>query len=261
MIAETLVIHGGDLVEWCETSGYVKKPPKLVEPACLRVEFTKAPTALRVYHKPNGTLLWHKESAGPSKVVEREASNGDLVPQPTTTFVIEGTVSDPRGLYLPRTFAFILGNASEHKIALYLSPLGARFSKAGGIFGQLAFDDGNLAAWALIYLTVTPLLGAPLKFVAQADGHGEFRMPLDRLPALTKDAPSPTYGAKMEVMALPSSSPDIPLDPGALLAVKVAKGKTGGKSQFVNSLNLAIAPGKVAKVVSPDHTLIVIKPS
>lgn len=260
MIAETLIIHGGDLIEWRESSGFIDKSPQRIAPTALTINFSKAPKALRIYHKPNGTLLWHKNSAGPSKVVDKEATEEDLTAQPTNTYAIAGSVSDPSGHYLPRAFAFTLGNTSEHKIALYHSPLGARFSKAGGIYGRLGFDDGAVAAWALVYLTVTPPLGAPLKFVAQADAHGEFRLPLDRLPALTKDAPSPTYAAKLEVKASLLSSPEKPLNPDTLLPVKVAKGKTGnGKSQFTNLIDLAIAPGKVAKVVSPDHTLIVLK--
>jgi hypothetical protein len=260
MIAETLIIHGGDLIEWRESSGFINKPPRRIAPTALTINFSKAPKALRIFHKSNGTLLWHTNSAGPSKVVNNEASEEDLTAQPTNTYAIEGSVSDPSGHYLPRTFAFTLGNTSEHKIALYHSPLGARFSKAGGVYGQIGFDDGAVAAWALIQLTVTPSLGAPLKFAAQADGHGEFRLPLDRLPALTKDAPSPTYAAKLEIKASTSSTPESPLDPETLSLIKLATGKTGnGKSQFANSLNLAIAPGTVAKVISPEHTLIVLK--
>ncbi len=260
MIAETLIIHGGDLIEWRESSGFINKQPQRVAPTALTIKFSKAPQGLHIYHKANGTLLWHKNSAGPSTVVAGTATEADKTALPTATYAIKGSVSDPAGRYLPRTFVFTLGNTSEHKIALYHSPLGARFSKAGGIYGQLGFDDGIIAAWALIQLTVTPSLGAPLKFIAQADIHGEFSLPLDRLPALTKDAPSPTYAAKMEIKALHSASPESPLDPDTLALVDVAKGKTGnGKSQFVKTLDLAIAPGTVAKVVSPDHTLIVLK--
>jgi len=262
MIAETLVIHGGDLIEWRESSGFVDQPPRRIAPTALAISFSKAPQSMRIYHKANGTLLWHKNSAGPSKVVAGEATEEDKTPHPVNTYAIEGNVSDPTGHYLPRTFAFTLGNTGEHKIALYRSPMGARFSKSGGIYGRVVFEDGALAAWALIQLTVTPSLGAPLKFVAQTDPHGEFRLPLDRLPALTKDAPAPTYAATLEVKASTSSTPESLLDPDTLSIINVAKGKTGnGKSQFANAFNLAIAPGTVAKITSPEHALIVLKSS
>lgn len=262
MIIETSILHCGDLIEWRESSGFVDQPPRRIAPAALAIDFSKAPQSLRIYHKANGTLLWHKNSAGPSKVVAGKATEDDLKARPTNTYAIEGSVSDPTGHYLPRTFAFTLGNASEHKIAIYHSPLGARFSKSGGVYGRVMFEDDTVAAWALIQLTVTPSLGTPLKFVAQTDQHGEFRLPLDRLPALTKDAPSPTYAAKLEVKASTSANPKSPLDPDGLSLINVAKGKTGnGKSQFANALNLAIAPGMVAEIASPKHEVIVLKSS
>ena len=260
MITETLIIHGGDLVEWHERSGFANKPPQRIPPATLRIEFNRAPQALYVHHKPQGTLLWHKNSAGPSKVVKGIATDADKTAQPITSYPIDGNVSDPSGRYLPRIFSFTIGSNSEHQVSLYHSPFGARFSNAGGIYGQVGFDDGKTAAWALITLTVTPSLGAPLKFVAQSDIHGEFSLPLNRLPALTKDAPTTTYSATLEVKARHSTAPEALVDPDTLTQVDIANGKnSGGNSLFVKTLNLAIAPGTVAKVVSPNHTLIVIK--
>lgn len=260
MTAETLIIHGGDLVEWREASGYTGKPQPRIAPERLQIEFSKAPKALRVHHKNNGTLLWHKNSAGPSKVITTEVTEADLIAEVANTYEIEGSVSDPSGRYLPRTFAFILGNTSEHAIKLYQSPLAARFTQAGGIYGSVAFDNETIAAWALITLTVTPSLGPALTFVAQVDEHGEFNLPLDRLPAITKDAPSSKYNAKLAVKAAISARPDTPLDPEKLAAVKVAKGKSGnGTTQFADFFTFDITPGKVAKVVSPEHTQIVLK--
>ena len=260
MIAETLITHAGDLVEWCESSGFVGKPARRITPGRLDIHLTKAPKELRIFHKHNGTLLWHRNSSSPSRVVPGMASEEDMKPEPAATHEIEGSVADPSGHFLPRTFTFTLGNTGEHKIALYHSPLGARFGKAGGIYGQLGFENGAAAAWALVYLTVTPPLGATLKFVAQADRHGEFQLPLERLPALGKDAPSSTYAAKLEVKAAPSSSADSPLDPEKLLPAKVAKGKNSdGESQFASQFELAIAPGTVSKVASPEHPMIVLE--
>lgn len=260
MMAETLIIHGGDLVEWRESSGFTNKPPLRVTPTTLSIEFNRAPRALYVLHKTNGTLLWHKNSAGPSKVVAGTATEADKTAQPTRSYPIEGSVSDPAGRYLPRTFSFTLGANNEHKVSLYHSPLGARFSKAGGVYGQVGFDNGKVAAWAIVELTVTPPLGVPLNFVAQADSHGEFSLPLNRLPALTKDAPSATYTARLKVRALPSAMPETPLDPERLTHVEIAKGKNSDSTtQFATSLDLAVAPGAIKKIISPNHALIVLK--
>lgn len=260
MIAETLLVHSGDLIEWCESSGFVGKQPRRIAPARLTIRFTKAPKALRIFHKHNGTLLWHKKSSSPSRVVPGMATREDMAPEPMSTHDIEGIVTDISGHYLPRAFTFTLGNTGEHQIALYHSPLGARFGKAGGIRGQIGFENGAAAAWALVYLTVTPPLGATLKFVAQTDRHGEFQLPLERLPALGKDAPSSTYAAILEVKASPSSNPESPLDPEKLLPASIATGKTGnGESQFATQLELAIAPGTVSSITSPEHPMIVLE--
>lgn len=260
MIAETLIIHAGDLIEWRESSGYVGQTPRRVAPQALTIEFTQAPTALRVFHKPAGTLLWHKNAAGPSMVVAGEATEDDLTAMPTSSYALQGKVSDPAGRYLPRNFSFTLGNSSEHNVALYHSPLGARFGQGGGIYGRVGFDTGAVAPWALIHLSVTPPLGSAIEFVAQTDQHGEFRLPLEHLPALTKDAPAPTYSAKLEIAASVSATPENPLDPDTLSPIKIAKGKNNnGKSTFANTLDLAITPGAVANVVSPKHDLIVLK--
>lgn len=260
MIIETLIIHGGDLVEWHAASGYDRKPAQRIAPTELSIEFTTSPRTLRVHHKPDGTVLWHQNSAGPSLAVAGMASGDDLAAQPITTYPIRGRVSDPAGRYLPRTFAFTLGNITTHTVALYHSPLGARFGAGGGIYGRLAFEPGTAAAWAMITLTVTPALGVPLRFVAQADQYGEFRLPLERLPAMTKDAPSSTHNARLEVRALPGAHAAAPLDPDSLIATKVAKGKSGnGKSQFADFLTLAISPGSATRVVSPEHTQIVLQ--
>ena len=260
MITETLIIHGGDLVEWHEHSGFANKPPQRIPPATLRIEFNKAPQALYVHHKPQGTLLWHKKSAAPSKVVNGIATDTDKTAPPTGSYPIEGNVSDPSGRYLPRRFSFTLGSNNEHQVSLYHSPFGARFSNAGGIHGQVGFDDGKVAAWALIALTVTPTLGPALKFVAQADVHGEFALPLNRLPALTKDAPTTTYSAALEIKALHSTAPEALIDPDTLIQTDIASNKdTNDNSLFVKTLGLAITPGTVTKIVSPNHTLIVLK--
>lgn len=259
MTAETLIIHGGDLLEWHLASGYIGKPLTRIAPEKLKIEFSKAPKGMRIFHKPGGTLLWHKNSAGPSKVINDKVTDADFSAQPIATYPIEGTVSDHSNIYLPRSFVFTIGNTSEHAIKLYHSTLGARFAQAGGIYGSVAFANETVAAWALITLTVTPSLGPALEFVAQSDAHGEFRLPLDRLPAITKDAPSSQYNAKLEVKASAAAKAETPLNPETLTTVKVAKGKTGNNSQFADFFTFHITPGTVAKVVSPEHTQIVLE--
>ena len=258
MTAETLIAHGGDLVSWHVASGYCDKPLQRVAPEKLRIDFGNVPKVLRVYYKRDGVLLWHPNAAGASKILARAVTQDDLQALPTATYAIVGRVSDPSGHFLPRTFAFTLGGTAEHAIALYHSPLGARFDHGGGIYGRIVFENQTPAAWALLTVTVTPPLGPVLAFTAQADAYGEFRLPLNRLPALTKDAPASSYGAKLEVRA--AASADVPLDPETLTAAQVADGKDGdGVSQFASFFTFAVTPGRIAEVASPEHDRIVLE--
>ncbi len=262
MIAETLILHAGDLIEWRDSSGFIGKPPQRIAPATLHIEIMQASKALRITNKPTGTLLWRKFNGDNAyqKIVAAMATELDLIAPVVANQSVTGRVSDPSGRFLPRLFTLTLGAEHEYKVALYQTPLGAPFTQTGGLYGQLGFSDGSLAAWALIQLIVTPSLGPPLTFVAQADAHGEFRLPLARLPALTKDAPALTYAAKLSVKAAYPAMPEQALDPDSLQTKKVATGKTGnGNSQFTNTLEFALAPGGITKIVSPNHALIVLQ--
>ena len=261
MIAETVIIHGGDLIEWHEAGAFIGRPPCRIPSGRLNIEFKKASPSLRIVHKTNGMLLWSRNSSAASLVVNGEATAEDMKRASAATYPIIGSVSDSSGCYLPRIFTLMLGGSSQHVIQLHRSPVGARFTNAGGIFGQVVFDDGTVAPWALIYLTLTPPLTTPISFVAQADNNGEFRLPLDRMPAQQqKHASTTEYSAKLTVKAVRTEHPEHPVDPDTLTAVKVAKGVTvSGKSQFADTLNLAITTGKIANIVSPRHQRIVIK--
>jgi hypothetical protein len=260
VIAETVIIHGGDFIEWREAGAFMDRAPSRIPPGRLLIRFTKGPEALHVVQKPYGTLLRKRSSAAAAQIVAGEATAEDTLPPPQTAYPIEGVVSDPSGTYLPRSFSLMLGNSGEHVIQLYRSAVGAPFTRSGGVFGQVGFDDGATAPWALLYLTVTPSLAAPLRFVAQADKNGEFRLPLDHLPALLKDSPTTVYQAKLAVRSARAPIPEHQVDPDTLLPVKVAKGISGsGKSLFADMLNLTVTPGTATQIVSPKHSRIVIQ--
>lgn len=260
MIAETLVMHGGDFIEWRDSSGYVGKAPRRLSPEKLSIQITKAPKALRIMHKASGTVLSLTDSAGFSKVIPGLAQESDLARPAPVLYKIEGHISDPAGGYLPRPFSLTLGTGAGHTIALYPSPLGAQFGKAGGIYGRIGFAGGAVAPWAMVILSVTPPSGPVLIFQAQADRHGEFRLPLERLPALTKATPGSTYAAALAVKTSLSAGTDPPLDPEAQPLAHLAVGVShDGNMEFAAQLAIAIAPETVSRVVSPGLTHLVLK--
>lgn len=253
-----MILHGSSFIEWRCGSGFGGKAPQRIAPDHLQLSFLPPLPRVSVQHKAGGTLLWHRPRL--TAVVAGLASDEDLRPPVTPTRQFRSVVVDVSGRYLPRAFDLDVGPGVQQSINLYASPLGTRYGTAGGIHGRIAFQNGVPAAWALLELTVTPTLGGPLGFIAQADRHGEFRLALDRLPALTRDAPAPSYPAKLSIRAAVDAQPSQALDPEALAPTSIAKGKNAqGRSTFASTLTLDITPGNVAQVSSPKHALIVLK--
>lgn len=269
MILETVIAHGSDFIEWLDASGFAGAATRRIAPARLHIELTRAPRNLRLCHKPRATALLRNtdtpippntEPARLVLVVPGEASPAQRVPPAQNPYVVEGVVRDPAGEFLPRRFSLQCGNAAGHPVNLYRTPLGSRYGSAGGVFGQLALDNDAPAAWALVTVAVKPPLGPTLSFTAQADAHGEFVLPLDRLPAVAVDAVVKTYAATLSVLAATSADPLSPFDPAELTACDVATGKDAdGNPQFAPTLSFTVTPGTISRVVSPEHTLLRLK--
>jgi hypothetical protein len=258
MTLETLILHGGSFIEWRSASGFTGKSPLRIDPHNLRLNFTDPSTRLQTLHKAGGTLLWRSPRS--ASVVKGPASANDLIPPLASVLPVSAQVLDVSGCYLPRTFNLTLAEGAEQTVDLFASPLGTRYGPGGGIFGRVAFRNGVTASWSLLQLAVTPSLGSPLNFIAQADQSGEFCLALDRLPALTKDAPAPTYSAKLTIKASAQAHTMRSADLQTLSNVNIATGKAAnGASVFATTLSLAISPGKVSRVTSPRHDLIVLK--
>jgi hypothetical protein len=170
------------------------------------------------------------------------------------TYPLEGVLSDPAGRYLPRRFALDAGAAVGHRIPVYRAPLGVRYASGGGLFGRAVFDDGTPAAWAVIELEVTPPLVGALPFVTQADGKGEFRLALNRLPALTKDAPVTRYAASVSARASLVAArawrlePKTLVDPDLLPVVNV-----------IDLAGLSIRPGQIDRLHSNGSDDLVLQ--
>ena len=269
MILETVIVHGSDFIEWLDASGNAGGTVRRIAPARLRIELTKAPRNLRIAHKPRATALLRttdtplppaKEPVRLALVVPGEATPAQRVPPAQNPYLIEGIVRDPAGEFLPRRFSLNGGTAAGHQIRLFRSPLGSRYGSAGGVFGRLTFADDAPAAWALVELSVKPPLGATQTYTAQADAHGEFILPLDRLPAVAVDAVVKSYPATLTVLASATTDPNTPFDPDELVACDVATGKdAGGQPEFAPSLSFTFTPGAISRVVSPEHSLLRLK--
>ncbi len=257
-VAETCLWHASDWIAWIDRSGDARVTVEPLVDVALAVDFTgRPPRDLSVLHKPGRTLLWRRLPESLRRTEPGEVVGAGRMRPDVPTYPLEGVLSDPAGRYLPRRFALDAGAAGGHRIPVYRAPLGVRFASGGGLFGRAVFDDGTPAAWAVLELEVTPPLVGALPFVTQADGNGEFRLALNRLPALTKDAPVTRYAASITaraslVAALAWQEKQTLADPDQLPVVDV-----------LDLAALSIRPGKIDRLhsdASDDLVLQVIPP-
>jgi hypothetical protein len=261
-VLETHIRHASDWIAWIDRSGYAAAGHLPRVDGDLRVSLDEpVPRDLCLYQKPGVTVLWRSytdaaaDKPGLTAVVDGAASEADVTRPVETGYAVSGRIADPKRRFNPRRFAVAAGNTVGHALALYRSPLGTRFSAAGGLHGCLRWGDGRAAAWAVVEVTVAPPVGPALPFAAQADAAGEFELPLSRLPALTRDAPSESYPATLAVRALAATrGEDIP-DPDTFVSVNLLAPADGAPTA---SAAIAVRPGHIDPVTSQgeDHLVL-----
>ncbi|MEW6218525.1 MAG: hypothetical protein AB1634_03205 [Thermodesulfobacteriota bacterium] len=255
-ILETLICHGGDRLDWLDVTG--RSGPDTAAPVRvpLAVAFDALPPGIFVVHKLGATVLLPGERLGGARIVPGAASEADLVPPAVAGFSVTGTVRDPANRFLPRRFVATLGGGQGHAVGLFRSALGTRLPAAGAAVGSCRFVDGSLASWAVLSLAVTVLVGPAIRLVAQADGRGEFVIPLSRLPLLAAGAPQADYEARLQVLASPAVSGRELADPDSLTPVRV-------RSPAANVLSFApgfrLQPGRITVLTSKNRSCLEVR--
>jgi hypothetical protein len=261
MILETLILHGSDFLEWFDVTGMEKGAGERVSPLGLDIRILAAPKDTRLSHKESGTAIWRirPPESDLKQVVPGRAMEADLAPPNQPPYQVAGTVSDPSGRFLPRHFTVACGNAKGHRVALHRAPAGMQVGASGGLRGSIRFDPPRSAPWIEIVLEVTIPMADPIKFRAQADGRGEFLLPLAGLP-MPVSAPS-DYAATLAFAAASADDPSFAPDTAAT-PVSVAMGlEPGGGAVYGPALGLRVAPGALKTVASPDFSQIVLTPN
>lgn len=257
-VLETNVLHASDVIYWLDGSTADTTANMLRVNVPLELHFTTRPGDLKIVNSVGKTALLRRPA---TDMIDGAATPAQKEKPPEPPFALAGTVSDPSGRYIPRAFALTAGNATGHALVLYPSPTGVRFSPAGGLIGNLRFNgSGNAAAWAMLTLTVTTALGATLIFRGQANGNGDFMLPLNRLPPLPEGIAD--YAATLAVSALTTATANVPVEPADLLAMDL--GSLGAATDppaslsFSNPIGLNVVPGeiRVIRSASRDHVAV-----
>ena len=254
-VLETNILHASDVIYWLDGSSAPDPNAMLRLPAALELQLTTRPGDLLVVNSVGKTAFLRRPQ---NPIVAGSASEADLQPSISPTFTIAGIVSDSSGRYIARRFSIAAGNGAGHGLVLYPSPLGSRFGPAGGVLGTLRFStSGAPVPWAMLTLTVTTTLGATLIFRAQANGQGDFMLPLTRLPPLPEGITD--YAATLTVSALASAVAASPVDPAELVAM--ALGDLAADAVFADPISLTLVPGEIRLLRSSSQNHLTVQPS
>lgn len=198
-ILETPVHHGSDFIHCFEATGFSDNDHRLLVKDDWQLRFDEPPKDLRIIQKKHQLAFFRARPEGMQVVIEGRATASEMQPPVQPGYTLTGMITSNSRRFNPRRFSITAGGSTGHLLALYRSPLGTQIPAGGAVIGNLEYESGVPAAWAIVTVTVTPTVGSPLIFTAQADQHGDFIVPLNRVPALDKDAPAPNYSALLRV--------------------------------------------------------------
>jgi hypothetical protein len=263
-ILETNVLHASDVIYWLDGSSAENSPDMQRISHALSVALTTKPADLQLHHKAGLTALWRKPSGN---IIEGRATEAEKTFISGGAFPLAGTVMDPKGLYIPRTFNISAGASAVpvtgQGLVLYPTPLGTHFGKSGGIAATLRYSidgsplDGAVVPWALLTVTVTlPGVGTQT-YRAQADHRGDIRMAFNRIPPLPEGVTG--YAAQLSLEARLTADPQTPLDTATLVTMNLEDQSVAG--QFGNTLGLTVKPGEVYLIRSANKDHLAIRPS
>jgi hypothetical protein len=253
-VLETNVLHASDVIYWLDGSTAQDEADMLRLSGSVAIEFSAKPSDVSVLHGAGKTALLRRPG---DPMIEGEASEQERAFSGGTVYTVAGTVEDPEGRYVPRRFSLDVGDASGHAVILYPTPIGTRFGRAGGLYGTVRFDTStDPAAWALLTLRVTTAVGTVLTFRAQADGRGDFMLPMTRLPPLPEGIAS--YAAELEIAANETARPDVPVAPEVLVAMAI--GALDVADSFATPLGFFVVPGTLGPMRSADRDHLAVQP-
>jgi len=266
MTLETLIINACSWLEYRDHSGYLPDAANsgtTLSANHFLLNINESAKWLKIIHKTNGAAVWYKHNADDVKIVTGKFSDDDLTANDPSTFDLTATVSDLNGHFLPRRVALTLADKSKHAIALYRSAKGTIINQSGGLRGAVTTKSGDKytpVPWALITAMVTPETGAALKFVAQADQHGEFLLPLNGPKLLTSNDVNKKYDATFAIEAPANDDADQAPNPDTFAARQVCNQTLGnGTLQFAHQLDVKITAGGINKLTSPSQPSLVLQ--
>ena len=239
------------------------------------------PADLKILHKPGGFVFW--QSGDGVVVPEPDFDETRYLLSPRPGYRLRGSVEDEEHFFLPRTFDVAVAAITEaslprrrgiDNVVLYPTPKGTRIPAGGAVRGTLRWPaadgeaQGPRVPWALVSLT---LLSDPdVVFRSVTDRHGDFILPMARLPAVQEGIP--THALRLAVAASPDADPDVlPGAPEAQVAAEIGQlvieypeniatpDPDPDPIPFSDQPSLDVQPGKVGLIRTVQHDHLVVQ--
>ncbi len=254
-ILETNILHASDVIYWLDGSSGEQPDDMMRIHETLTLQLTTRPRDLQVVHGRGKTAFLRRPS---NEIINGIASATDKQMPVTPTYPLAGIVSDDGGRFIPRQFSIAAGNGAGHALVVYPSPLGTRLGPTGGLVGTLRYAASNQPVpWALLTLVVTSALGGVYTLRCQATAHGDFILPLQRLPPLPEGIDH--YAAELSVKAALTARADAPIDPDDLVAMSL--GQLDTDDTFSDPIGLHIVPDAIRIIRSSNRDHLTVQPS
>jgi hypothetical protein len=252
-VLETNLLHASDAIFWLDASSAedAEAMSRIQHP--LEILFLEKPKAVKHLHSLGKTAFWKT----PTEPMHEGVTTDNQRARPVQTpFVVSGRVNDPLKRFNPAAFEVNLGSGNGHSVMLYPTPFGVKTSSAGAVYGRVCWAaDERPLIWGMLLLEITVGLGEIIRFRAQTDANGDFRLSLNRLPPLPLSATE--FSATLTIEGDTAAEAATPLDVSSLVSLALESATAAGN--FAEQMALEIQPGFNQRIQSADRLFIAVQ--
>jgi hypothetical protein len=252
-VLETNLLHASDVIYWLDATSAeeVDAMSRIEHP--LEISFSEKPKAVKFLHSLGKTAFWQTPTEPMHKGITTDAQRARPAQIP---FLVSGQARDIYRRFNPVAFEVNLGSGNGHAVALYPSPFGVKASAAGIVYGQVRWaNNSNPLIWGMLLLEVAIGMGETVRFRAQTDTNGDFRLSLNRLPQLPLSTTE--FSATLSIEGDPAAEASTPLDVSELVSLSLESATAAG--DFAEQLAVDIQPGFHQRIHSANRLFIAVQ--
>lgn len=242
-VLETNVLHASDVIFWLNGTSAETLSDMTRVPMPLDLSFSAKPKDARIINSAGKTAFLRTPT---NDFVQGVATEADKVRPEFDTYEVIGEAWDSSRRFNPARIDLTLGSGLGEAIVIYPSPVGTQKSPGGSLFGRLLMDDDESPViWGLLTLVVTLSESETQTYRAQTDAHGDFVIPLNRLPPLPESITE--YDAVLSLSTNTANTVTSAPDTTTYSATELQSSSTNA---FNANFALQVTPGSKARISS-----------